>query len=86
MTPPRKRRSRTPKKGMDDAMKQGQVKAASQGARNDVGSQRGEPGFGTGSSAMGRVKAQSEEGQLVKCSECGFSGGRHLRQCSRASA
>lgn len=39
---------------------------------------------GTGSSAMGGVKASSEEGRMVSCVECGRSGGRHSKFCAKA--
>lgn len=49
----------------------------------EVNSGRGTDAVGTGSAAMGRVKAESEEARVETCFECGSTSGRHLRGCSR---
>jgi hypothetical protein len=42
-----------------------------------------DPGVGTSPASLGLVKMQSEEARLQTCPECGSSGGRHMRVCSR---
>jgi hypothetical protein len=44
---------------------------------------RDDPGWGTSPGALGIVKAMSEESRDATCFECGYSGGRHARMCSR---
>jgi hypothetical protein len=41
--------------------------------------------WGTSPGALGIVKAASEEARHETCFECGYSGGRHGRICSRYS-
>ena len=61
-------------------------RVAVEGAKRDVHTGGvGAPAADNRGTFGGRYKADAEEANIVGCPECGSSGGRHLRLCSRAS-
>jgi hypothetical protein len=85
----RKKRKKTPKRNPVTKARKKQLQrewGAVEGAKSDVHTGGvGAPPADNRGTFGGYYKADAEEAIIAPCPECGSSGGRHLRSCSRAS-